>query len=109
MSSLLNVSNSSSKSEGFSLKDIEVPVDSEEQNWSFRAYVGKFLGIAHIIKSTTKLAEEDIMSRAFLQAEGEIRSMKPPRKDAQIMIFPSASIVNSRIDKGKALKEHIPK
>ena len=34
MSSLLNVSNSSSKSEGFSLKDIEVLVNSEEQNWS---------------------------------------------------------------------------
>ena len=69
--------------------------------------MGKVLGIAHIIKSTTKLAEEDIMSRAFLQAEGEIRSMKPPREDTQIMIFPSASIVNSREDKGKAFKEHI--
>ena len=33
MSSLLNVSNSSNKSEEFSLKDTEVLVDSEEQNW----------------------------------------------------------------------------
>ena len=41
-SSLLNVSNSSSKSEDFSLKDIEVFVDSEEQHWFKRAHVGGF-------------------------------------------------------------------
>ena len=41
---LLNVSNSNSKSEEFSLKDIEVFVDSEEQKWFKRAHVGKFLG-----------------------------------------------------------------
>ena len=33
MSSLLNVSNTRSKSEKFNPKDIEVLVDSEEQNW----------------------------------------------------------------------------
>ena len=32
MSFLLNASNDSNKSEGFSLKDIKVLVDSEEQN-----------------------------------------------------------------------------
>ena len=32
MSSLLNVSNGSSKSEEFNFKDIEVLVDSEEEN-----------------------------------------------------------------------------
>ena len=41
-SSLLNVSNTSSKSEDFSLKDIEVFVDSEEQHWFKRAHVGSF-------------------------------------------------------------------
>ena len=33
MSSLLNVSNGSSKPEEFSLNDTEVVVDREEQNW----------------------------------------------------------------------------
>ena len=33
MSSLLNVSNVSNEPEKFNLKDIEVFVDSEEQNW----------------------------------------------------------------------------
>ena len=33
MSSLLNVSNASNEPEKFDLKDIEVFVDSEEQNW----------------------------------------------------------------------------
>ena len=48
MSSLLNVSDASNKSEDFSLKDIEVLVDSEEQNWFKRAHVKKFLGLKHI-------------------------------------------------------------
>ena len=43
-SSLLNIPNASSKSEEFSLKDIKVVVDSEEQNWFKQARVGKFLG-----------------------------------------------------------------
>ena len=78
MSSLLNVSNASNKPEEFSLKDIEVFVDSEEQNWFKRAHVGQYLGIAHIITSTGKLSEKDKRSRAFLQAEGGIRSMDTP-------------------------------
>ena len=48
MSSLLNVSKASNKSEDFSLKDVEVPVDSEEQNWFKRVHVGKILGLKHI-------------------------------------------------------------
>ena len=48
MSSLFNISNGSSKSEEFNLKDIEVLVESEEQNWFKRAHVGKFLGLKHI-------------------------------------------------------------
>ena len=43
MSSLLNVYNAS-RSEEFSLKDIEVFEDSEEQNWFKRAHVGKSQG-----------------------------------------------------------------
>ena len=48
MSSLLNVSNTSSKSEEFNLKDIEVLVDSEEQIWFKQAHFGKFLGLENI-------------------------------------------------------------
>ena len=48
MSSLLNFSNGSSKSEDFSLTDVEVFVDSKEQNWFKLAHVGKFLRIEDI-------------------------------------------------------------
>ena len=44
-------------------------VDSGDQSWFKRAHIGRFLGKARIITSTTKLSEEDIRSRAFLQAE----------------------------------------
>ena len=40
MSSLLNVSNASSKSEELNLKDIEVLANSKEQNWFKRAHIG---------------------------------------------------------------------
>ena len=50
MSSVLNVSNAISKSEELSIKDIEVFVDSEEQNWFKRAHVGKLLGLPQIEK-----------------------------------------------------------
>ena len=115
MSSLLNVSNASNKPEEFSLKDIEVFVNSKEQNWFKRAHVGQYLGIAHIITSTNKLSEKDKRSRAFLQAEGGIRSMYTPKKDPQDHdIFISLTgalyvVVNSRKDKGKALNKHILK
>ena len=116
MSSLLNVSNNSSKSEQLNLKDIEVFVDSKGQNWFKRAHIGQYLGIAHIITSTTKLLEEDIRIWAFLQTKrGEICSMDPSREDAQDHdIFISFTgtlyvIVKSRKDKGKVPKEHILK
>ena len=71
MSFLLNIFNDSNKSEEFSLKDIEVLVDSEKQNWFKRAHIGRYLRIARIITSTSKLSEEDKRSRAILQAEGK--------------------------------------
>ena len=55
MSSVLNVSNGSSKSKEFNLNDIEVLVDSEEQNWFKRSHVGKFLGLKHIDTSVGDL------------------------------------------------------
>ena len=43
-SSLLNVSNdASSRPEELSLKDIDVFIDNEEQNWLKRTHVGKLL------------------------------------------------------------------
>ena len=63
MSSLLNVSNSSNKSEEFSLKDIGVFVDCEEQKWFKRAHVGKFLGIEDIQTSLNGLEKCKILTR----------------------------------------------
>ena len=40
MSSLLSVPIASNKSEGFSFNDIEVLVDSKDQNWFKRAHMG---------------------------------------------------------------------
>ena len=80
MSSLLNVSNDSSKPEEFSLKDIEVLVDSKEQNWFKRTHVGK---LVHIPRSTARLTDDDQKTRTFLQAAGGIRSMNPPVEDTQ--------------------------
>ena len=51
-SSLLNVSNTNSKSETFSL---EVLVDSEKQNWFMRAHLGKFWGLEKILMSVEGL------------------------------------------------------
>ena len=63
MSSLLNVSNGSSKSEELSLNDIEVLVDKKEQNWFKRAHVGNFLGLVHIYRSKAMLAGKDQKTR----------------------------------------------
>ena len=113
MSSLLNVSNTSNESEEFSLKDIEVIVDSKEQNWFKRTHPGKFLGIVNIRRSTARLANEDQKTWAFLQAEGGVHVMNTPREDVQnhdifiSLTGPLYVVVNSQKDKGKALKEHI--
>ena len=63
MSSLLNVSNGSSKPEEFNLNDIEVIVDSEEQNWFKRAHVRKFLGLKHIDMSVEGLDKCEMPTR----------------------------------------------
>ena len=112
MSSLLNVSNDSRKPEEFSLKDIEVLADNKEQNWFKTAHIWRYLGIARIITSTSNLSEEYKRSRVFLQAEGGIRSMDPPREDAQdhdILTGALYVTANSWNNKGKALEKHILK
>ena len=64
MSSLLNVSNGSSKPEEFNLNDLAVVVDSEEQNWFKRARVGKFLGLKHIDTSVDGLDKCEMPARS---------------------------------------------
>ena len=64
---MLNVSNDTGrKFEEFSLKDIEVFVDSEEQNWFKRALVGKFLGIEDIRTSLNGLERCEICTKQEL-------------------------------------------
>ena len=116
MSSLLNVSNGSSKPEEFSLKDIEVLVDSEGDNWFKQAHVGKLLGLAKILMSVEVLDTQEMSRRDDIKA---IVSNPYPwsgpkdhqnKKDKFLSVFEVMYvIVKSRKDKGKALKEHIPK
>ena len=106
--SLLSTSGRS-KSEKFNLKDIEVLVDGKEQHWFKRAHIGQYLAIARIITSTTKLAEKDMKSRAFLQVEGRGRGVRTTEVPNMFVSITGALylITNSRKDKGKVLKENI--
>ena len=66
MSSVLNVSNDSRKSEEFSAKDIDVLVESEEQNLFKRAPVGKFVRLEDIRTSLNGLEKCEILTRQEL-------------------------------------------
>ena len=67
-SDLLNVSNDASrKPEEFCPKDIEVFVDSEEQNWFKRPHAGKFLGIEDIRTSLNGLEKCEMLARKDIQ------------------------------------------
>ena len=68
MSSVLSVSNDSSKSEEFSFKDMEALVDSEEQNWSKRAHVETFLGLSDIDTSLDGLDKCEMLARNDIEA-----------------------------------------
>ena len=111
MSSLLNVSN-----EEFNLNDIEVLVDIKEQNWFKRTHVSKFLGIEDIWTSLNGLEKCEILTRQELvptrhSTPGWSRPKDQENKtDKFLSVFGVMYvIVNSRKDKGKALKEHILK
>ena len=116
MSSVLNVSNDSSKSEEFTSKDIEVFVDSEEQNWFNRAHVGKCLGLDDIHTSLNGLEKCEILTRQELipirhGTPGWSGSKNHQNKtDKFLSVFGVMYVmVNSKKGKGKALKEHILK
>ena len=83
MSSLLNVSNASNKSEKFSLKDIEVFLDSGEQNWFKRSHLGKFLGIEDIRTSLNGLEKCEIITRQELVPIHTTTTGWSGRKDQQ--------------------------
>ena len=79
MSSLLNVSNDSNESEEFSLNDIEVIIDSEEQKWFKRAHVGKFLGLENIRTSLNDLDDCEILTRQELVPTRRTSSWPGPK------------------------------
>ena len=64
----MNASNANSKPEEFGLKDTEVLVDSEEQNWFKRAHVGKFLGLKHTDTSVKGLDKCEMPARNVIKA-----------------------------------------
>ena len=116
-SSLLNVSNDAgSRAEGFILKDIEVFVDSEEQNWLKRAHVEKFLGIEDIRTSLNGLENGEMRTRQELVPTRRSTPGWSGPKDQQNKTDKFLSVYGvmytiaySWKDKGKALKEHILK
>ena len=116
MSSVLNVSNDSSKPQEFSIKDIVMFVNSEEQNWFERIHVGKFLGLEDIRTSLNGLEKCEMLSRQELIPSGRTMSGWSGPKDQQnktgkfLSVFGVMYIiVNSKKDKGKVLKKHILK
>ena len=94
-SSLLN---DSSKSEEFSLNDIEVVVDNKGQDWFKRVHVGKFLELFHTHRSTTRLAAKDKKNSAFLKAEGGCHNATSPREDDQDHEFVSGDWIQNFFD-----------
>ena len=116
MSVVLNVSNDSYKPQEFSMKDIEMLVDSEEQNWFKRAHVGKFLGIEDIRTSLNGLEKCEMLTRQELvpnrrdtPAWPEPR-YQPNKMNKFLLLFGVMyTTVNSKKDKGKVLKKLILK
>ena len=113
---LINVSNANSKPEEFSYKDIKLFLDSKEQNWFKQTYVGKFLGIENIRTSLNGLEKCEMLTRQELVSIQSTTTGWSGPKDQQNKTdkFLSAFgvmyvIVNSKKDKGKALRYHILK
>ena len=87
MSFLLNVSNGSSRPEEFSLKDIEVFVDSEEKNWFKRAHVGKILGIEDIRTSLNGLEKWEMLTKKELVPSRDGTPCRSGPKNQENTIF----------------------
>ena len=116
MSSVLNVSNDSDKPEEFSIKDIEVFVDSEEQKWFKGAHVGKFVGLEDIRTSLNGLEKSEMLTRQeLIPSRCALLGWSGPKDqqnktDKFLSVFGAMyTIVNSQKNKGKMLKKHILK
>ena len=111
MSSVLNVSSGSSKSEEFNLNNIEVLVDSEEENWFKRVHIEKFLGLKHNDTSVGGLDKCEMPNRNDINTTHYDTGGWPEPKDHQnktdkfLSVFGIMYvIIKSQKDKGKALK-----
>ena len=116
MSSVLKVSNSSSESGEFNLNNIEVFIDSEEQNWFKWAHVGKLLGLNHNDTSVEGLDKCEMASRNDIKTIRHGTWSWPGPKDHQnktdkfLSVFGVMYVImKSQKDKGKAIKKHILK
>ena len=116
MSSVLNVSSGSSKSEEFNLNNIEVLVDSEEENWFKRVHIEKFLGLKHNDTSVGGLDKCEMPNRNDINTTHYDTGGWPEPKDHQnktdkfLSVFGIMYvIIKSQKDKGKAFKKHILK
>ena len=78
-------------------------VDSEDQHWFKRTHVEKFWGIEDIRTSLIGLEKCEMLTRQGLET---IRRTTDKFLSVYGVMY---VIVNSQKDKGKALKEHIPK
>ena len=96
----------------------KIQKNCKEQNWFKRAHVGKFLGLVHIHRSTSRLADKDQKTRAFLKVEGggggchDATPSKEVAQDHDIFISLTGAlyvVVHSQKSKGRALKKHILK
>ena len=114
-SPLLNVSNDADgRPAEFGLKDIDVFVVSEEPNWLKQTHQGKFLGLEDNRTSLNDLEKCEILTRQELVPTRRSTLGWSGNKDQQnktdkfLLVYGVMYvIVNSRKDKGKALKEHI--
>ena len=95
---------------------IEMPVDSEEQNWFKWAHVGKFLGLKHIDTPVEDLDKCEMLTRNDIKAtpHGTVGWFGPKnhqnKTDKFLLVFGVMYvIIKSQKDKGKALKKHILK
>ena len=113
---MLNVPNVSNKSKKSSLKDIEVLVDSEEQNWFKWTYVGKFLSLKHIdtlmegLKKCEMSARNDIKTAPYGTEGWPGPKYHKNKTDKCLSVFGVMyAIIKSKKPKGKAFKKHILK
>ena len=116
MSFVLNVSNGSSKSEEFNLNNIEVLVNSGDQNWFKWARIGKFLGLKHIDTSVGYLNKYEMPTRNDKKTTPHGTWGWPGPKDHQNKTAKFLSvfrvmyvIIKSQKEKGKVIKKHILK